>query len=113
MIKLSLTRMGVAVGGLALSFTAGAAGVASADPDLGPFVNTTCSYPQVVSALNAQDPQAAAAFNSSPTMQSGLRQFLAAPPARRQQMAQQMARVPANQPYIGLLEQVFNTCNNY
>lgn len=112
MIKLSLTSLGVAVGGLALSLTAGA-GVSSADPDLGPFVNTTCSYPQVVAALNAKDPHAAEAFNSSPTMQSGLRQFLAAPPDRRQQMAQRMTSVPANQPYIGLLEQVFNTCNNY
>ena len=58
MIKLSLSRLAVAVGGLALSLTAGA-GVASADPDLDPIVNTTCSYTQVMSALSAQDPAAA------------------------------------------------------
>ena len=58
MLKLSLTRLAVAVGGLALSLTAGTR-VASADPDLGPAINTTCSYQQVVSALNAHltDPQ--------------------------------------------------------
>lgn len=112
MIKLALTRPAIAVGGLALWLTAGA-GVASADPDLGPMVNTTCSYPQVVSALNAQDPSAAAAFNASPRMQSGLRKFLTAPPDQRQQMAQRMASAQATQPYFGLLQQVFNTCNNY
>ena len=53
MIKLPLSRLAVAVGGLALSLTAGA-GVASADPVLDPIVNTTCSFPQVMAALNAQ-----------------------------------------------------------
>ena len=62
MIKLSLTRLGAAVGGLALSLAAGA-GIASAAPDLGPAINTTCSYPQLVSALNAQGPEAGAQFN--------------------------------------------------
>lgn len=62
MVKLSLIRPAVAVAGLALSVTFGA-GVASADPDLGPIINTTCSYPQVIAALNAQNPAAAAQFN--------------------------------------------------
>ena len=86
MIKRPLTRLAVAVGGLALSLTAGA-GVASAGPDLGRAINTACSYSQVVSALNAQDPAAAAQFNASPVAQGYLRQFLAAPPAQRQQLA--------------------------
>jgi hemophore-related protein len=63
--------------------------------------------------LNAQDPSVADAFNSSPQMQSGLRQFLAAPPSQRQQMAQRMVSRPANQPYLGVIQQAFNTCNNY
>jgi hemophore-related protein len=108
MIKLSLTRLAVAVGGLALSLTAGA-GVASADPDLGPIVNTTCTYSQAVSALNAQDPAAAAQFNASPPTQSYLRQFLASPPSQRQQIAGS----PGAEEYFGLLQQVFNTCKNY
>ena len=86
MIKMCLTRMGVAVAGLALSLTVGA-GVASADPDLGPIVNTTCSYPQVMAALNAQDPAAAAQINSSSLAQSALQRFLAAPPSERLEMA--------------------------
>jgi hemophore-related protein len=108
MIKVSLTRLAVAVGGLALSLTAGA-GVASADPDLGPIINTTCTYPQAVAALNAQDPATAAQFNASPIAQSSLRQFLAAPPNQRQQMAQQLV----GSPYLGVIQQVAATCNNY
>jgi len=112
MIKMCLTRMGVAVGGLALSLTVGA-GVASADPDLGPIVNTTCNYSQVMAALNAQDPATAAQFNASPVAQSYVRQFLASPPSQRMVMAQQLASAPGAQQNFGLLEQVATTCNNY
>jgi hemophore-related protein len=112
MVKLSLTKLAVAVGGLALSLTAGA-GVASAAPDLGPAINTTCSYQQVVSALNAQDPSAAAQFNASPLAQSYLRQFLASPPAQRQQLAQQALAVPGAQQQVGLVMQLASSCNNY
>ncbi|KAA8939251.1 hemophore-related protein [Mycobacterium sp.] len=108
---MALSRLAVAVGSAAL-LTAGA-GVASADPDLGPIVNTTCSYPQAVAALNAQDPAAAAQFDASPLAQSALRQFLASPPSRRLQMAQQIESSPAAQQYLGLFQQVANTCNNY
>jgi hemophore-related protein len=112
MAMLSLTRLAAAVGGLALSLTA-AAGVASAQPDPGPVINTTCSYPQVVSALNAEDPAAAAQFNASPAAQSWLRQFLASPPAQRQRMLQQVQSMPGTQQYVGTVEQIANTCNNY
>jgi hemophore-related protein len=112
MVKLSLIRPAVAVAGLALSVTFGA-GVASADPDLGPIINTTCSYPQVIAALNAQNPAAAAQFNSSPMAQSALRQFLASPPSQRLAMAQQMQGSPRAQQYFGLIQGIAATCNNY
>ncbi len=112
MAKLLLTRLGVAVGGLTLSLIAGA-GVASADPDLGSAVNTTCTYEQFAAALNAQDPTIGQYFNSSPQIQAGLRQFLAGSPSQRKQWAQQIASNPANQPYLGIIQQAFNTCNNY
>lgn len=112
MTKLSLTRRAMAVGGLTLSLTAGA-GVASADPDLGPAVNTTCTYDQLVAALNAQDPTLAAFFDSTPEMQSGLRQFLAGSPSQRRVMAQQIVSNPDSKPYIGVLQQTFATCNNF
>lgn len=112
MAKLSLTRLAVAVGGLTLSLTAGA-GVASADPDLGPAVNTTCTYDQLVAALNAQDPTLAAAFTSDPEMSAGLHQFVAGSPSQRRQIAQEIVSNPDTQPYIGTLQETFATCNNY
>lgn len=112
MIKRSLIRLAVGVGGLAVSLTA-AAGAASADPDLGPIVNTTCSYSQAVSALNAQDPAAAAEFNASPPTQAFLRRFIASPPDRRLQMAQQVQSTPGAEQYFGVMQEVFSTCNNY
>jgi hemophore-related protein len=112
MLTRSLTRLAAAFGGLALSLLAGA-GIASADPALDTAINTTCSYPQVVAALNAQSPAAAAKFNSSPTAQGWLRSFLASPPNQRAQMAQQAEGMPGAAQYIGLIGQIATTCNNY
>ena len=110
--KLPLTGLAAAVAGLALSLTTGL-GAASADPDLGPIVNTTCNYSQVVAALNAQNPAAAGNLNSSPIAQSYLRQFLAAPPSQRQAMAQQAMSTPGAAQQFGLVQQVAATCNNF
>jgi hemophore-related protein len=112
MATLSLTRLAIGVCGLAWSLTAGA-GISSADRDLTPFVNTTCNYGQVISALQAADPQAAAQFTSSPESVSFLRQFLASPPSQRQQMAQMLASRPGADQEFGLVQRVFNTCSNY
>jgi hemophore-related protein len=106
------TRMAAAVGGVALSLTAGT-GIAAAEPDLGPIVNTTCSYEQVMSAANAQDPAAAAQFSGSAQSQGYLRQFLGSPPDQRQQMASMIVNTPGNQQYLGLMQQIFGSCNNY
>ncbi|HWF68783.1 MAG TPA: hemophore-related protein [Mycobacterium sp.] len=112
MVTRSLIRLAVAGGGLALSLLAGA-GIASADPAMDAAINTTCSYPQVVGALNAQSPAAAAKFNSSPMAQGWLRSFLASPPPQRAQMAQQAQGMPGAAQYIGLIGQIATSCNNY
>ncbi len=112
MVTRSLTRLAAGVSGLALLLVAGA-GIASADPALDPAINTTCSYPQVVAALNAQSPAAAAKFNSSPMAQGWLRSFLASPPGQRAQMAQQAQGMPGAAQYIGLVGQIATSCNNY
>lgn len=112
MFHLSLTRLAVGLGGLALSLTAGA-GIASAGPNLDSAINTTCSYPQLVASLYAQDPQVGQAFDSSPILQRGLREFVDAAPERRAKTAQDVANAPMFQPYLGSMEQAFNTCNNF
>ncbi|WP_308208389.1 hemophore-related protein [Mycolicibacterium houstonense] len=107
-MKLSPIKVAVAIGAMAISLSAGA-GIASADPRLDSAVNTTCNYSQVMGAVNAQSPMAGA----SPAVQSVLQQFLNAPRDERQRMAEGIAAQPANQPYLGLLQTVFDTCNNY
>lgn len=110
MFKPMLTGLGVAIGGLALSF---GAAVASAAPDLGPAVNTTCSYPQLVSALKAQGPQASAVFDGSPVLQAGLAQFLASGPEQRQKIASEFASAPQVAPYLPTISAAFSTCNSF
>ena len=104
--------MVVAAAGLALSVSVGA-GIASAEPDVGAVVNTTCTYQQVIAALNKQSPADGAEFTSNPIAVSWLNQFLASPVDQRRQMVQQVQGIPEAQPYTGLVLQVINTCKNY
>lgn len=112
MASLSLSRFAVAAGGTAVVLSAGA-GIASAVPDLGPIINTTCTYSQVHAALNAQNPAAAADFDANPNAQGMLQMFLNAPPAKRQQLATMVQGMPEAQQYVGTITQVANSCNNY
>lgn len=50
---------------------------------------------------------------ASPAVQDVLRQFLGSSRDQRQNMAEGIAAQPANQPYLGLLQTVFDTCNNF
>ena len=111
MVRLSLTKLAAAVGGVAFALTAGS-GIASADP-LDPIINTTCNYGQVMAALNATDPAAAAQLNGSPLAQGYVQQFLASPPPQRAQIAAQVQAMPSAAPYFNDIVSVATTCNNY
>ena len=111
MIKLSSARLAAAIGGLALSLATGI-GVASADPDLSPLVNTTCSYAQAMAALNANSPDAAATVSKSPMIEAWLGSFLAAPPDQRQRMLSALQGTRA-QAFLGVALQAANTCNQF
>jgi hemophore-related protein len=112
MFNVSWTRLVIAIAGIALALTTGAA-VASADPDMGPLINTTCTYPQAVAALNDQAPGPAQDFSASPLAQAWLRSFLAAPRDQRQRMAQQLQSLGGVQQYVGVVQQVVGSCNSY
>jgi hemophore-related protein len=110
MVKVSSTRLVVAVGVLALSVTTGV-GVASAEPD--PLINTTCSYEQFVAALDAQSPDTAKAFNTNPDAQAVLHTFLDSPVDGRQQILQQAAGTPLGKELGPGVLRLAQTCNNY
>ena len=83
------------------------------------LINTTCSYGQVIAALNAQAPALAGQLRNRPDMQANLQQFLALPvDQRQQQIAQQQAANPQLQAMLAAqlgptLMQVANTCMSY
>jgi hemophore-related protein len=102
----------IACAGLALSLSHGA-GIASATPDASAIVNSTCTYPQVMAALNDQSPETANELNANPLAVGWLQGLVAAPPDQRAQMVQQVQSIPALQPYMPVIAQVAKTCKNY
>lgn len=108
MIKLTPKKLVVAIGGAAVMMTAGT-GIASADP----IVDTTCTYPQVVAALNAQDPVLGQKFAASPLLQSELQSFLAAPRDVRQAKVVKYQSSPTISKYFGPITAIAGTCNNF
>ncbi|HJT95008.1 MAG TPA: hemophore-related protein [Mycobacterium sp.] len=108
----STTKLVAAVGGLGLAFTTGI-GIASAEPDVTPIINSTCTYPQVMAALNAQSPELAGQLSETPLATAWLQQLIASPPDGRRAMVAQAQRVPAVQQYTPVIIQVANTCNGF
>ena len=105
-----MTRIVAAAGGLALSLTAGI-GTASAEPDLTPLLNSTCTYDQVVAAMNQTEPELAATILPNPLAVGFLHSLINAGPEQRQSMYEQAAaRFPVNAPKILTLASV---CQNY
>ena len=109
---LSRTNLVAVAAGLALALSAGT-GIASAEPDLSTVVNTTCTYDQVIAALNAHSPADGAEFTSSPIAVNWLQSFLGSPVDQRQQMIQQVQSVPGAQAYTALVVQVASTFKNF
>lgn len=108
MMRFSLAKLAASVGAAAFALGA-ASGIASADP----VIDTTCNYGQVMAALRATDPTAAAKVDASPVAQGWLSSFLAAGPAERVQKAQQLQAMPGASAYVGLVQRVAAVCNNY
>ncbi len=112
MLKVSRTKLAVLVGGMALSVPM-SVGIASAQPDLGPVIHTTCSYDQVWAAMNAERPDLAAQFNAQPMALGMLRSFMNSSPADRQGTVNQIAAYPGAQSSLGATLQLAGTCSNY
>jgi hemophore-related protein len=108
----SMTKLVVSSCAVTLSFFAGT-GIASAAPDVSRIVNSTCSYPQVINALNAQNPEIGAQFTASPAATGWLQALIASGPGERRAMVQQAQGLPVFNEYAGLINSVASSCNNY
>ncbi|KUH75781.1 hypothetical protein AU184_15475 [Mycolicibacterium novocastrense] len=112
MINLSVTKMAAAFGGLALSAMAGA-GIAAAQPDIGPMINTTCTYDQAIAAVNAENPTAAQYLNQSPPNLEFLRIYFASSPAERESLLNQIKNNPGIDQAMPVFQQMMTSCVNY
>lgn len=99
-------------GAAAVAVLAGS-GVASAAPNVEAIVYSTCTYPQVMSALNATNPEMARNFETSPMATSWLQNLIAAAPDQRREMIAQIQTFPGVQAYTSLINQVATSCQNY
>ncbi len=109
---LSTTKLVAAFGGLALALVAGV-GTASAQPDTSVIVNSTCTYPQVMAALNDQSPDLANQLSETPAATAWLKGLIAAGPEQRRVMVAQAQAMPGVGQYTPVIMQVAGTCNNY
>jgi hemophore-related protein len=108
----STMKLVVAFSGLAMALTTGA-GIASAQPDTSVIVNSTCTYPQVMAALNDQSPDLAKQLSKTPAATGWLKSLIAAGPEQRRVMVAQAQAMPGVGQYTPVIMQVANTCNNY
>jgi hemophore-related protein len=112
MMRLLSTKAAVAVGGLALSLTAGA-GVAFADPVYGPMTDTTCTYEQAMAALHAENPTAAQYLEQSPANLQFLRVYVASTPPQRVNLLNQIKNNQGASQALPVFQQMLTSCNNY
>lgn len=112
MSKRLLTGLAVAIGGSAMALTAGA-GFASATPDIGPMVNTTCTFDQAMRAVHAENPMAASYLDASPPNLQFLRQFMASTPDQRTSMLNAVKNNPGADEALPVFTQMMTTCVNY
>src|SRR6476620_11571231 len=100
-------------GACATAALIGACGIASGEPNADAIYNSTCTYPQVIAALNAQDPAAANQLTSNPIAVGWLQSFVASNPDGRREMATQIQGSPDFGQYAGLINSVAVSCNNF
>ena len=112
MVELSSTGLVVAVGGLALSLTAGI-GLASAEPDLGPMVDSTCNYDQAITALRTENPMAVPYMDKYPANYQFVRVFLNSPRDQRVNLLNQIRNNPGANLALPIFQQMMTNCVKY
>ncbi len=107
------TKFFVTSGVAAAAFLFGGAAIASAAPDVEAIVNSTCTYPQVSSALHATSPEVAAELEASPMAVGWIQNLLASGPDERRASLNQIAGFPQLDGYTSVINSVAYSCQNY
>ena len=112
MMKLATTKLTVGVAGVALALTAGA-GLASAEPDYGPMINSTCTYDQAMTAVHTENPAAAQYLDQSPPNQEFLRVFLGSSRDQRVNLLNQIKGNQGAAMALPVFQQTLTGCAKY
>ncbi len=112
MIKLSLAKLSAVVGGAALALAAGA-GVASAEPDLGPMVDSPCTYDQAITALRTENPMAVQYMDKYPANYEFVRVFLGSSRDQRVNLLNQIKNNPGADVAFPVFQQMLTSCVKY
>jgi hemophore-related protein len=112
MKKLPFTTLAVAAGGVALTLTAGA-GLAGAEPNVDPMVNSTCTYEQAMTAVRTENPMAAQYLDQSPPNQQFLRVFLNSPHDERVSLLNQIKGNQGAAQALPVFQQMLASCTKY
>jgi hemophore-related protein len=112
MMKTTMTKVAVAVGGLAVAVTAGA-GIASAQPYVDTMVNSPCTYDQAIAAVNAENPTAAQYLMQSPPNLEFIRVFLSSDKDTRLSLLNQIKGNPGIDQALPVFTQMMSSCVNY
>lgn len=106
------TKVMIGSSGVLMSLIA-SGGIASAAPDNEAIVNSNCTYPQIIGALQDQDPAVAKQITGNPMAVGYLQQFVASAPQERRNLIAQAQTVPAIVQYTGLINTVASSCSKY
>lgn len=112
MNKLPLARLAVAVAGAGVLLSAGA-GLSSAEPDLGPLVDSPCTYDQAIAAVHAENPMAAQYLDQSPPNLQFLRVFLSSPKDERVNLLNQIKNNQGADQALPVFKQMLTSCVKY
>jgi hemophore-related protein len=108
----SKQKIAISVSGLALAMTAGA-GLASADPDWSPMVNSTCTYDQAMAAVHTENPMAAQYLDQSPPNLKFLQVFLSSSRDQRVSLLNQIKNNPGADQALPVFQQTLTSCTKY
>lgn len=127
MVATGLRARSKTLAGTALTLSTLAVATAGVAAAAGPLMSTTCSYDQLVAAVNVEAPQLGGVLAESPEAQAKLRAFLALPVAQREQRVEaaldrnpdlrndieHRRNTPEGQQKLATMARIADTCHDY
>jgi hemophore-related protein len=112
-MKSSPKAIAAAVGGAAALFLTAGAGLAAAEPDYGPMVDSPCTYQQAMTAVHTENPMAAQYLDQSPPNLQFLQVFLNSPRDERINLLNQIKNNQGAAQALPVFQATLTNCSKY